>query len=101
MYSLSSMCVVVLCFSVVVFFNDTSTTDIYTYLHTLSLHDALPIFDAIRDAGVKNLTLASNNAGIDGEGLGKLLRSKQIKKMIASYVGENKDRKSTRLNSRH
>src|SRR3546814_275581 len=49
------------------------------------------LIDAIRDAGVKNLTLASNNAGIDGEGLGKLLRSKQIKKMIASYVGENKE----------
>jgi 3-oxoacid CoA-transferase subunit A len=45
---------------------------------------------AIRDAGVKNLTVVSNNAGIDGIGLGILLDSRQIKKMIASYVGENK-----------
>jgi 3-oxoacid CoA-transferase subunit A len=45
---------------------------------------------AIRDAGVKNLTVVSNNAGIDGVGLGILLDSRQIKKMIASYVGENK-----------
>lgn len=45
---------------------------------------------AIRDAGVKNLTVVSNNAGVDGKGLGILLDSKQIKKMISSYVGENK-----------
>jgi 3-oxoacid CoA-transferase subunit A len=45
---------------------------------------------AIRDAGVKNLTVVSNNAGIDGIGLGILLDSRQIKKMISSYVGENK-----------
>ena len=45
---------------------------------------------AIRDAGVKNLTVISNNAGVDGIGLGILLDSKQIKKMISSYVGENK-----------
>ncbi len=45
---------------------------------------------AIRDAGVKNLTVVSNNCGIDGVGLGILLDSRQIKKMIASYVGENK-----------
>ena len=49
------------------------------------------LIDAVRDSGVKGLTIASNNAGIDGEGLGKLLRTKQIKKMIASYVGENKE----------
>ena len=48
------------------------------------------LIDAIRDAGVKDLTIASNNAGIDGEGLGKLLRTRQVKKMISSYVGENK-----------
>ncbi|HEU4969486.1 CoA transferase subunit A, partial [Sphingomonas sp.] len=47
--------------------------------------------DAIRESGVKNLTIASNNAGIDNEGLGKLLRSRQVKKMISSYVGENKE----------
>jgi 3-oxoacid CoA-transferase subunit A len=45
---------------------------------------------AIRDAGVKNLTVISNNAGVDGKGLGILLDSRQIKKMISSYVGENK-----------
>src|SRR6184192_2496726 len=45
---------------------------------------------AIRDSGVKNLTVVSNNCGIDGIGLGVLLDSKQIKKMISSYVGENK-----------
>ena len=45
---------------------------------------------AIRDSGVKNLTVVSNNAGIDGVGLGLLLDTKQIKKMISSYVGENK-----------
>jgi 3-oxoacid CoA-transferase subunit A len=45
---------------------------------------------AIRDSGVKNLTVVSNNCGIDGVGLGVLLDTRQIKKMIASYVGENK-----------
>ncbi len=45
---------------------------------------------AIRDSGVKNLTVVSNNAGIDGVGLGVLLETKQIRKMISSYVGENK-----------
>jgi 3-oxoacid CoA-transferase subunit A len=45
---------------------------------------------AIRDSGVKNLTVVSNNAGVDGAGLGLLLETKQVKKMISSYVGENK-----------
>ena len=45
---------------------------------------------AIRDSGAKNLTVVSNNAGVDGIGLGLLLDTKQIKKMISSYVGENK-----------
>ena len=49
------------------------------------------LIDAIRAAGTKELTIASNNAGIDGEGLGKLLRSRQVRKMISSYVGENKE----------
>jgi len=49
------------------------------------------LIDAIRDAGTKDLTIASNNAGIDGQGLGKLLRTRQVKKMISSYVGENKE----------
>ena len=49
------------------------------------------LIDAIREAGAKELTIASNNAGIDGEGLGKLLRTHQVKKMISSYVGENKE----------
>ncbi len=44
---------------------------------------------AIRDSGVKNLTVASNNAGVDDFGLGLLLETKQVKKMISSYVGEN------------
>jgi 3-oxoacid CoA-transferase subunit A len=45
---------------------------------------------AIRDSGVKNLIVVSNNCGVDGKGLGALLDTRQIKKMIASYVGENK-----------
>jgi 3-oxoacid CoA-transferase A subunit len=49
------------------------------------------LIDAIQASGVKDLTIASNNAGIDGEGLGKLLRSRQVRKMISSYVGENKE----------
>src|SRR5213082_1935445 len=48
------------------------------------------LIKAIRDSGVKNLTVISNNAGIDGIDLGLLLDTKQIKKMISSYVGENK-----------
>ena len=44
---------------------------------------------AIRDAGVKNLTIASNNAGVDDFGLGVLLKTRQVKRMISSYVGEN------------
>ena len=46
--------------------------------------------DALRDSGVKNLTVISNNAGVDGIGLSRLLETRQIKKMISSYVGENK-----------
>ncbi|KAF0109698.1 MAG: 3-oxoacid CoA-transferase subunit A [Hyphomonadaceae bacterium] len=46
---------------------------------------------ALRDSGAKNLTVISNNAGVDGFGLGLLLESKQTKKMISSYVGENKE----------
>ena len=49
------------------------------------------LIDAIVDSGVKDLTIASNNAGIDNVGLGKLLRTRQVKKMISSYVGENKE----------
>jgi 3-oxoacid CoA-transferase subunit A len=49
------------------------------------------LLDAIVESGVTGLTFASNNAGIDGEGIGKLLRSRQVKKMISSYVGENKE----------
>ena len=49
------------------------------------------LIDAIRDSGVKDLTVVSNNAGIDNEGLGKLLRTRQIGKMVSSYVGENKE----------
>lgn len=46
---------------------------------------------ALRDSGVKDLTCVSNNAGVDGFGLGQLLETRQIRKMIASYVGENKE----------
>ena len=49
------------------------------------------LIDALRDSGTKDLTVISNNAGVDGFGLGKLLNTRQIKKMIASYVGENKE----------
>ncbi len=49
------------------------------------------LIDALRDSAVKNLTVISNNAGVDGFGLGKLLETRQIKRMISSYVGENKE----------
>ncbi len=49
------------------------------------------LIDALHDSGVKNLTVISNNAGVDGFGLGKLLETRQIRKMISSYVGENKE----------
>ena len=49
------------------------------------------LIDALHDSGVKNLTCISNNAGVDGFGLGRLLETRQIKKMVASYVGENKE----------
>lgn len=48
------------------------------------------LIGALRDSGVKALTVISNNAGVDGAGLGLLLETRQIKKMISSYVGENK-----------
>ncbi len=49
------------------------------------------LIEALRDSGAKHLTCISNNAGVDGFGLGKLLETRQIKKMISSYVGENKE----------
>ncbi|MBW8757384.1 MAG: CoA transferase subunit A [Burkholderiales bacterium] len=49
------------------------------------------LIDALRDSGVKNLSVISNNAGVDGFGLGKLLATRQIARMISSYVGENKE----------
>ena len=49
------------------------------------------LIEALRDARVKDLTVISNNAGVDGFGLGKLLETRQIKRMISSYVGENKE----------
>ena len=49
------------------------------------------LIDALKDSGVKHLTVISNNAGVDGFGLGKLLETRQITKMISSYVGENKE----------
>ncbi len=49
------------------------------------------LIDALRDSGVRGLSVISNNAGVDGFGLGKLLETRQIRKMISSYVGENKE----------
>jgi 3-oxoacid CoA-transferase subunit A len=49
------------------------------------------LIDAVQASGVTDLTCVSNNAGIDNEGLGKLLRTRQVRKMISSYVGENKE----------
>ena len=49
------------------------------------------LIDAVRESGVLNLTCVSNNAGVDGFGLGLLLQTRQVRKMIASYVGENKE----------
>ncbi|MEN9419120.1 MAG: hypothetical protein RI988_2740 [Pseudomonadota bacterium] len=49
------------------------------------------LIDALRDSGARDLTVVSNNAGVDGFGLGKLLATRQIRKMISSYVGENKE----------
>jgi 3-oxoacid CoA-transferase subunit A len=48
------------------------------------------LIEAIRDSGAKDLTFISNNAGVDGVGVGRLLETRQIRKMISSYVGENK-----------
>ena len=53
------------------------------------IHEAL--IDAVKASGAQNLTAISNNAGVDDFGLGKLLQTRQVKKMIASYVGENKE----------
>lgn len=50
----------------------------------------MDLIEAVRDSGVKNLTIVSNNLGIDGKGLGILLENRQISKVLASYVGENK-----------
>jgi len=49
------------------------------------------LIDAVQSSGVKDLTIVSNNPGLDGIGLGKLIRSRQVRKMISSYVGENKE----------
>ncbi|GAC1671244.1 MAG: CoA transferase subunit A [Steroidobacteraceae bacterium] len=49
------------------------------------------LIDALHASGVRNLTVVSNNAGLDGVGLGLLLQTRQIRKMISSYVGENKE----------
>ena len=49
------------------------------------------LIDALKDTGAQNLTAISNNAGVDDFGLGKLLQTRQVKKMISSYVGENKE----------
>src|SRR6185369_100879 len=56
------------------------------------------LIEALKETGVNNLTVISNNAGVDGFGLGKLLETRQIKKMISSYVGENKEFERQYLN---
>ena len=56
------------------------------------------LIEALKDTGAKDLTVISNNAGVDGFGLGKLLETRQIKKMISSYVGENKEFERQYLN---
>jgi len=56
------------------------------------------LIDAVRRKGLKNLTLVSNNAGVDDFGIGLLLQTRQVKKMIASYVGENKTFEKLALN---
>src|SRR6478736_2779911 len=48
------------------------------------------LIEAVRDSGVKDLTVVSNNMGVDGKGLGVLIEAGQVRKVIASYVGENK-----------
>src|SRR5680860_259549 len=48
------------------------------------------LIEAVRDSGVRDLTVVSNNMGVDGKGLGVLLENRQVKKVLASYVGENK-----------
>ena len=50
----------------------------------------MSLIEAVRESGAKDLTVISNNAGVDGVGLGILLETRQVKKMISSYVGENK-----------
>ena len=56
------------------------------------------LIEAIRQSGVKDLTIISNNAGVDGFGLGLLLENRQVKKMVSSYVGENKEFERQYLN---
>lgn len=57
------------------------------------------LIDAVRESGAKDLTIISNNAGVDGFGLGKLLETRQVRKMISSYVGENKEFERQYLNN--
>lgn len=56
------------------------------------------LIDAVRESGARDLTVISNNAGVDGFGLGKLLETRQVRKMISSYVGENKEFERQYLN---
>ncbi|MDH4395465.1 MAG: CoA transferase subunit A [Limnobacter sp.] len=56
------------------------------------------LIEAVKESGAKNLTVISNNAGVDGFGLGKLLETRQVRKMISSYVGENKEFERQYLN---
>lgn len=56
------------------------------------------LIEAVKESGAKNLTVISNNAGVDGFGLGKLLETRQVRKMVSSYVGENKEFERQYLN---
>jgi len=75
----------------------TALRDLVTHGQTLAVGGfglcGIPevLIAALRDSGVKDLTVISNNAGVDGFGLGQLLETRQIRKMISSYVGENKE----------
>lgn len=84
---------------------EAALTGIVQYGHTLAVGGfglcGIPeaLITALKNTGAKNLTCISNNAGVDGFGLGLLLETKQIKKMIASYVGENKEFERQFLNN--
>src|SRR3546814_13042199 len=89
---------------IVFFFNDTATPEIYTYLHTLSLHDALPIFVRKIEGFLARSGMSERQFGIEVYGdhkLMKRLRSGAGVTLTVIEKAERLDRKSTRLNSSH